>query len=297
MKRPWMPFYVADYLQDTAHLSPTEHGAYLLLILHYWIKGNLPEDEESIRRITRLTPRQWAHSCDLLRSLFLPGWRHKRIDFEMAKAIEKSRVNSANAKLSVKDRPAPAKPTPTQSQSQSEDIGPSNEGLPPSKPKAAKPKAPKPDPVDDGWPADHLDQFWNAFPPYRRTAKAKVGEKLARLRAAGLSWTVLWAGLTRYAMSDPGEFAKAPIAWLNAEGWQGHYRINNGGNSHEANRGSDSKLTFAGLAARIRHGRAARSATGEPTAGDEPDDGYRDPQGVGELDSGGRQAQAASRAN
>jgi uncharacterized protein YdaU (DUF1376 family) len=70
MIRPWMPLYVADYQADTAHLSTTEHGAYLLLIMFYWTKGKLPDDEEAIRRVTRLTPRQWSHSRDVLRSLF-----------------------------------------------------------------------------------------------------------------------------------------------------------------------------------------------------------------------------------
>src|SRR2546428_567399 len=32
----YMPFYVADYMADTAHLSTEEHGAYMLLILAYW---------------------------------------------------------------------------------------------------------------------------------------------------------------------------------------------------------------------------------------------------------------------
>jgi uncharacterized protein YdaU (DUF1376 family) len=98
MKRPWMPLYIADYLADTAHLSAAQHGAYMLLIMHYWANEGLPSDEESIRRITRLSNRQWSQSCDLLKSLFSEDWRHKRIDEELAKSIEKSRVNSANAK-------------------------------------------------------------------------------------------------------------------------------------------------------------------------------------------------------
>lgn len=112
-----MPLYVADYLADTAHLSAAEHGAYLLLIMHYWTKGKLPDDEEAIRRVTRLTTRQWSQSRDVLRSLFGDQWRHKRIDEELSKAIEKSKVNSANAKRSHDVRTANAERTDTQSQS------------------------------------------------------------------------------------------------------------------------------------------------------------------------------------
>jgi uncharacterized protein YdaU (DUF1376 family) len=115
-----MPLYVADYLADTAHLTAAEHGAYLLLIMHYWSKGRLPDDEAAIARITRLSARQWSHSRDVLRSLFGDDWRHKRVDDELGKAIEKSKVNSANAKRRHSERSADAQRTHTQSQSQSD---------------------------------------------------------------------------------------------------------------------------------------------------------------------------------
>lgn len=120
MNRPWMPLYIADYLADTTHLSTTEHGAYLLLIMHYWTKGSLPKEEDSIRRITRMTARQWSQSRDVLRSLFGDEWRHKRCDHEIAQAVEKSKTNSANAKRRLSERSANAQRTHTQSQSQSD---------------------------------------------------------------------------------------------------------------------------------------------------------------------------------
>lgn len=86
MNRPWMPFYVADYLADTGHLSTTQHGAYVLLILHYWRTGGLPDDDAQLARITKLPRKAWVEMIKAdVQALFHDGWRHKRIDKELAK--------------------------------------------------------------------------------------------------------------------------------------------------------------------------------------------------------------------
>lgn len=86
--RAWMPLHIDDYIRDTDHLSATEHGAYLLLIMKYWRDSGLPEDEGLIRRYAKLSVEQWAESRDVLAALFDAGWRHKRIDAELSKAAE-----------------------------------------------------------------------------------------------------------------------------------------------------------------------------------------------------------------
>lgn len=86
--RPWMPLYIGDYLKDTGHLSVEEHGAYLLLIMRYWEDGGLPADERLIQRYSRMSAVQWTESRDVLAALFDDGWKHGRIDAEIAKAEE-----------------------------------------------------------------------------------------------------------------------------------------------------------------------------------------------------------------
>ena len=86
----WMPFYVADYLADTGHLCTWEHGAYILLLAHYWRTAKpLPNDAETLARITRATPDEWAEHEATIRALFQPQngkLSHKRVEAELAKA-------------------------------------------------------------------------------------------------------------------------------------------------------------------------------------------------------------------
>jgi uncharacterized protein YdaU (DUF1376 family) len=106
MKRHWMPLYIADYLAGTAHLTTAEHGAYLLLIMHYWSKGARPGSDEVARRVTRMTNHQWSKSLPVLKSFFLEDWRHERLEAELAQVAERSKANSGNARKSHLSRRA-----------------------------------------------------------------------------------------------------------------------------------------------------------------------------------------------
>jgi uncharacterized protein YdaU (DUF1376 family) len=85
MNRPWMPLYVGDYLGDTGHLTTTQHGAYLLLMMHYWRKGELPDDDRQLCKIAKLPLKTWCDYRATLQDFFYEGWKHKRIDVELAK--------------------------------------------------------------------------------------------------------------------------------------------------------------------------------------------------------------------
>ena len=90
MNRPWMPLYVGDYLGDTGHLTTTQHGAYLLLMMHYWRKGELPDDDRQLSKITKLPLKTWCDYRATLQDFFYEGWKHKRIDAELAKMVRVS---------------------------------------------------------------------------------------------------------------------------------------------------------------------------------------------------------------
>jgi uncharacterized protein YdaU (DUF1376 family) len=90
MNRPWMPLYVGDYLGDTGHLTTTQHGAYLLLMMHYWRKGELPDDDRQLSKIAKLPLKTWCDYRATLQDFFYEGWKHKRIEAELAKMMRVS---------------------------------------------------------------------------------------------------------------------------------------------------------------------------------------------------------------
>ena len=90
MNRPWMPLYVGDYLGDTGHLTTAQHGAYLLLMMHYWRKGELPDDDRQLCKIAKLPLKTWCEYRATLQDFFYEGWKHKRIDAELAKMMRVS---------------------------------------------------------------------------------------------------------------------------------------------------------------------------------------------------------------
>jgi uncharacterized protein YdaU (DUF1376 family) len=90
MNRPWMPLYVGDYLGDTGHLTTTQHGAYLLLMMHYWRKGELPDDDRQLSKIAKLPLKTWCEYRPTLQDFFHQGWKHKRIDAELQKMMRVS---------------------------------------------------------------------------------------------------------------------------------------------------------------------------------------------------------------
>jgi uncharacterized protein YdaU (DUF1376 family) len=115
MKRPWMPLYVGDYLGDTGHLTTAQHGAYLLLMMHYWRKGELPDDDGQLSKITKLPLKTWCDYREVLQGFFHDGWKHKRIDAELmrmmrisekrASAGQKGGLNSALSRVKLENAP------------------------------------------------------------------------------------------------------------------------------------------------------------------------------------------------
>lgn len=228
----WMPFFVADYLADTGHLTTLQHGAYLLLIMHYWQTGRLPKDDGQLALVARMTARQWQANRDVLAAFFGRGWKHKRIDAERERA-QKTRENRQKAAYAKHNKNnefhahAPAMHisratlTPHQKdsslrseskiarfRSRSSDAVPEGETGRKKKPNGAlaHPKR-----------GSRFDRFWRAYPHKvgKRAAAVAFGQALRRA-----SLDEILAGLERYKATKPPERNWCnPLTFLDEDRW------------------------------------------------------------------------------
>jgi uncharacterized protein YdaU (DUF1376 family) len=198
-----MPLYIADYLADTGHLSTVEHGAYMLLIMHYWQHDGLPADEHKLARITRMSIAEWSASRDTLADLFEDGWKHGRIDREITSARETMSKRSAAGKagayarygnrtgnrISIEEQPnAPVGEgvcleTSPQEQADQEEASPRER--------------------------EFSEAFWSAYPNKVGEVRARVAFVEARDKA---SLEEILAGLSRYKIGKPKD-----REWMNPE--------------------------------------------------------------------------------
>jgi uncharacterized protein YdaU (DUF1376 family) len=87
----FMPFYTGDYQRDTRHLTPEEHGIYILLLVYCWDqKAPIPLDERRQCGIVNARSGGEIESLRRVLSEFFirldDGWYNKRMSEEIAKA-------------------------------------------------------------------------------------------------------------------------------------------------------------------------------------------------------------------
>lgn len=198
----WMPLYIADYLADTGHLTTVEHGAYMLLIMHYWQHGGLPADEHKLARITRMSIAEWSASRDTLADLFEEGWKHGRIDKEIAAARETMNKRSAAGRAGASARYG--KRTAIAMANALQTNAPAGDGVCLVTSQSGQTE-------EDGGSArdEFAEAFWPAWPEHVGEVVAREAFAAARERA---SLDEILAGLERYKAAKP-----ARQYWMTAE--------------------------------------------------------------------------------
>lgn len=232
----WMPLHIGAYLADTTHLTRDQHGAYLLLLMAYWRKGEaLPADDGQLAAMAKATPAEWRKMRPIIGALFTEEggrWYQKRCEEELEKARGKMAAKSeagragaqsrwqknasANGKHDGKriadasvshrqtDAPITKYQVPSSLREDSGSLDLLGEGS------ASKPKFTEP----EGFSA-----FYEAFP--LKKARPKAAEAYARAIKRAMPGTIL-AAARRYAEARKGEepkFTAHPATWLNQERW------------------------------------------------------------------------------
>lgn len=86
----WMPLRIGLYLADTTHLTRDQHGAYLLLLMGYWMRGGaLPADDRQLATISKCTLPEWRRMRPVMVTFFSERdgkWFQKRAEEELEKA-------------------------------------------------------------------------------------------------------------------------------------------------------------------------------------------------------------------
>lgn len=95
MRRAWFTFYLGDYLADTGHLSMAHHGAYLMLMTHYYSTGRpIKANAKQLLFICKANGKQDESTVmEVLEEFFILRdglYYHERIERELQKAAELS---------------------------------------------------------------------------------------------------------------------------------------------------------------------------------------------------------------
>lgn len=228
MSRPWMPLYVGDYLADTRHLSTLEHGAYILMIMHYWQTGALPTEEARLARIAGLTADEWEGSRETLAALFDDGWKHKRIEFELTEAARISEAGRRGGLASGKARKN--KGFEGSLNDRSNDRATIGQALPSPSQSHKKERTDSRAVADATRPGgdEKFEEFWQVYPSRGQAANPKkpARDRFNRLIKSGCDPGAIIAGAHRYREAEQrrgtlgtDKIAQA-ITWLNQERWK-----------------------------------------------------------------------------
>jgi uncharacterized protein YdaU (DUF1376 family) len=206
-----MPLYVADYLADTSHLGAAESGAYLHLIMHYWLKGGLPNDPVQLAKIARMSLKQFNRALPIIAPFFNPDWTHNRIDQELEKVKEISEKRRG-AVLQRRDRSTTNEPTIVQ---QLNTHSHSHTDI--DKDNTLKTKLNKINKINKTLtPSAEFMTFWSAYPNKVKKFEAlKAWEKAIKTDDP----STIINGLRNFKFPDDPQFNPHPSTWLNQKRW------------------------------------------------------------------------------
>lgn len=90
---PWMPIYTGDYARHTRELTQSQHGAYLLLTMHYWdTQSPLPYSKQQCYRIALAHRKNEKQNVDMILEKFFCLKDNVYHHIALNQLIEKTRL-------------------------------------------------------------------------------------------------------------------------------------------------------------------------------------------------------------
>jgi uncharacterized protein YdaU (DUF1376 family) len=196
MGMPYLKLYIGDYLRDTAHLTATQSGAYLHLIMHYAATGALPTDDGSLSRIARMSPKAWASVKGTVKAFFEPDMSHKRIDKELLAYSLRAMANAKNGATGGRPKKEDnSLETLEETKPNGLNLGSPNKTFPEPEPEPEREEKKTNKEVTDRYAA-RFEYFWTLYP--RKEARKAAASAFAKAMGREKSDERIFAGLERY---------------------------------------------------------------------------------------------------
>lgn len=217
--------FMGDYGKDTAHLSLAEHGAYTLLLDHYYsTELPLPAEYPALYRICRAFEKAEQRAVNAVADAFFPvgedGLRtNARADRQMSD--DKNRIESARDNGKKGGRPK--KQTQTEPSNNPMGFDPLTQQEPNTKAHHSQSQIKeKPSSARADFAGIRFQEFWESWPKTdRKTAKAECLKKW-KLRGLDAHADEILLHLTAMKTTKKWQegYEPAPLTYINQKHWE-----------------------------------------------------------------------------
>lgn len=220
--------YIGDYQRDTAHLSLVEHGAYMLMLQHYYATEKPLPTGKALYRMLRAESKIERDAIDWIVAQFWEvidgGLMNKRAAIEIAKAARQRSINQELGKRGGRPKKTESvleneTEHETESVSEREPIDNPNHSQTPENTKKTTTRAQRcraPLPPD-------FEKFWDLYP--KKRSKGEAEKAWLSLRPDEQLTAKMLAAVERAKTLDDwkkegGKYVPHPATWLRAKGWE-----------------------------------------------------------------------------
>ena len=193
----YMPIFIGDYLKDTQDLDAEEHGAYFLLLMHYWLKkGQIGSDVHRLARVAKTTEEITKYILDSYFTLTEDGYKNKRAEEERAAAENRRVAASENGRKGGR----PKKPNNNQPDTHRLTTGKPNDNPDEtSSSSSSSSSSNSPPPLPHAAAADRLIKHWNSLsnlPPYTHSVSTLLDSSKVEERFTAFSEEIIFRAVS-----------------------------------------------------------------------------------------------------